>query len=235
MAKKVLVVDDEAHVVELLKMNLKQHGYEPLCAYSGMEALESAERYLPDLILLDIMMPDIDGIETCRRLKQNPKLRSIPIIMLTAKSEEIDKVIGLSVGADDYVTKPFGLRELFARINAILRRNHFTSDHLLMAGDIQIDTAAYLVTVADRRIDLTPSEFSILKLLVGNAGNVVTREQLATYLSPDSSIDQSTLNVHVLKLRRKIGDFRIETVRGVGYRLNVIADTETEHHEKKKS
>lgn len=222
MPKKILVVDDEEHIVELLKMNLKQHGYEPLCAYSGLEALRIAERCLPDLILLDIMMPDMDGLETCRRLKQDRKLRKIPIIMLTAKSEETDKVIGLSVGADDYITKPFSLRELFARINVALRRLQYEEeekDNLIYAGDIQIDTAAHRVKLANNDIDLTLTEFNILKLLVNNVGNVVTREQLIDYLCTDDPIEPSTLNVHILKLRRKIGDFRIETVRGVGYRL----------------
>jgi two-component system alkaline phosphatase synthesis response regulator PhoP len=219
LAKKILVVDDEVHIVELLKMNLKQHGYEPICAYSGQEALRNAEAYLPDLILLDIMMPDIDGIETCRRLKQNQKLRKIPVIMLTAKTEETDKVIGLSVGADDYITKPFSLRELFARINVALRRQYEEEDNLISAGDIKIDTAAHLIKIAGRDIDLTLTEFNILKLLVNNVGKVITREQLINYLSADDPIEPSTLNVHILKLRRKIGDFRIETVRGVGYRL----------------
>jgi two-component system alkaline phosphatase synthesis response regulator PhoP len=219
LAKKILVVDDEVHIVELLKMNLKRHGYEPICAYSGKEALQSADAYLPDLILLDIMMPDMDGIETCRRLKQNLKLRKIPIIMLTAKSEETDKVIGLSVGADDYITKPFSLRELFARINVALRRQYEEEDNLISAGDITIDTAAHLVTFADHTIDLTLTEFNILKLLVTSVGKVVTREQLINYLSSDDPIEPSTLNVHILKLRRKIGNLHIETVRGVGYKL----------------
>jgi DNA-binding response OmpR family regulator len=227
LAKKILVVDDEEYIVELLQMNLKQHGYIPICAYSGKEAIEKAQKTRPDLILLDIMMPDMDGIETCRRMKEDHLLKRIPIIMLSAKSEETDKVIGLGVGADDYITKPFGIRELFARISTALRRieQNLPETEVIYAGNLRIDVSAHTVTINDNEINLTLTEYHILKYLANNLNRVVTRENLVSALSPFISIEQSAINVHILNLRRKIGDDYIITVRGLGYKLIVPEDT----------
>jgi two-component system alkaline phosphatase synthesis response regulator PhoP len=223
LAKKILVVDDEEYIVELLQMNLKQQGYVPICAYSGIEAIEKAQKMKPDLILLDIMMPDMDGFETCRKLREDHLLKNIPIIMLSAKSEETDKVIGLGVGADDYITKPFGIRELLARINAALRRaeRSLPSDELIHVGNLQINTSAHIVSINNNIINLTLTEYHILKYLAENVNRVVTRENLISALSPFISIEQSAINVHMLNLRRKIGSNYIITVRGLGYKLIV--------------
>ncbi|WRS26424.1 response regulator transcription factor [Oscillospiraceae bacterium MB08-C2-2] len=220
MKKKILVVDDEIHIVELLGLNLKKQGYQPLCAYSGLEALKIAEAHLPDLILLDVMMPEMDGLETCRRLKQNRLLRHIPVIMVSAKTEETDTVIGLGMGADDYIAKPFGLRELFARIGVALRRcEDQPEDGILSAGSFRIDINAHLVECDGSRVNLTLTEYSILKMLVEHAGHVVTREQLIHSSQINAATEPGAVNVHILNLRRKIGEGYIETVRGVGYRL----------------
>ena len=221
--KKILVTDDEENIVELLRMNLKAAGFLPICAYSGMEALDKARRMRPDLILLDIMMPGMDGLETCRKLRENPQLKKVPIIFLSARSEEADKVIGLGVGADDYITKPFGIRELIARINAVLRRTEQPDDELIVAGNLRIDPNAHTVTINDQNVNLTLTEFYILKLLAENVNRVVTREQMVSALSPFISIEQSAINVHMLNLRRKIGEQYIATIRGLGYKF-VIPD-----------
>lgn len=221
MANKILVVDDEEYIVELLEINLKQHGYETICAYSGMEALEQAHKTRPDLILLDIMMPGMDGLETCRKLREDRELKKIPIIMLSAKSEETDKVIGLGVGADDYITKPFGIRELLARIKVALRRleQNMPEDNLIRVGDLQINPSAYTVSVNGDSVNLTLTEYHILQYMAEHVGNVITRENLVTALSPIISLELGSINVHMLKLRRKIGDHYIVTVRGIGYKL----------------
>lgn len=228
MAKKILVVDDEEYIVELLRMNLKKQGYVPICAYSGAEALDKAQKMKPDLILLDIMMPDMDGLETCRKLREDHLLKKVPIIILSAKSEETDKVIGLGVGADDYITKPFGLRELFARINAALRRSELNlpDEEFIQIGNLQINTSAHTVTINDNIVNLTLTEYHILKYLAKNVNRVVTRENLVSALSPYISIEQSAINVHMLNLRRKIGDNYIITVRGLGYKLIIPDETE---------
>lgn len=221
MAKKILVVDDEEYIVELLEINLKQQGYDTISAYSGIQALEQAKRTRPDLILLDIMMPDMDGLETCRKLREDRVLKKVPIIMLSAKSEETDKVIGLGVGADDYITKPFGIRELLARINVALRRveRNLTDDELICVGALQINPSAYTVSVNGNPVSLTLTEYSILQYLAQHLDHVITRESLVSALSPVVSIEQGAINVHMLNLRRKIGDNYIVTVRGIGYKL----------------
>lgn len=226
MARKILIVDDEEYIVELLQINLRQQGFLPICAYSGMEALEKAHQSRPDLILLDIMMPDMDGIETCRKLREDPTLKKVPIIMLSAKSEETDKVIGLGVGADDYITKPFGIRELFARINAALRRVEPSQpdEGLICVGNLQINPSSHMVSIDGNAVNLTLTEFHILKYLAEHVNCVVTRDNLVSALSPFILIEQSAINVHMLNVRRKIGEEYIETVRGVGYKLIVPAN-----------
>lgn len=225
LAKKILIVDDEEYIVELLRINLKKQGYEPICAYSGVEALEQAQKMRPDLILLDIMMPDMDGLETCRKLREDRTMKKVPIIILSAKSEETDKVIGLGVGADDYMTKPFGIRELMARINAALRRSEqsIPEDDLIRVGNLRIDPSAHAVSVNDKPVNLTLTEYQILYYMAENVGRVITRENLVSALSGVVSIEIGSINVHMLNLRRKIGENYFMTVRGLGYKL-VIPD-----------
>jgi len=227
LAKKILVIDDEEYIVELLRMNLKQQGYVPICAYSGMEAIDKAQKMRPDLILLDIMMPDMDGLETCRKLREDHLLKKVPIIMLSAKSEETDKVIGLGVGADDYITKPFGIRELLARINAVLRRTeqNLPDEELIYVGNLRINISAHIVSINDNIVNLTLTEYHILKYLAENLNRVVTRENLVLALSQFISIEQSAINVHMLNLRRKIGDSYIITIRVLGYKLIIPDET----------
>lgn len=225
LAKKILIVDDEEYIVELLRINLKKQGYEPICAYSGTEALEQAQKMRPDLILLDIMMPDMDGLETCRKLREDRTMKKVPIIILSAKSEETDKVIGLGVGADDYMTKPFGIRELMARINAALRRaeQSIPEDELIRVGNLRIDPSAHAVSVNGKPVNLTLTEYHILSYMAKNVGRVITRENLISALSGVVSIEIGSINVHMLNLRRKIGENYFITVRGLGYKL-VIPD-----------
>ena len=229
--KKVLVVDDERHIVEFLVMNLRQNQYESLIAYDGYEAVDIARAEHPDMILLDSMLPGMSGIETCRTLKQDEKTRHIPIIFLTAKSEESDKVIGLGLGADDYITKPFGLRELFARIEAVLRRS--SQDVLPVARtadlriqDISINVERFSVEKAGEKINLSPTEFSLLAALARNVGKVLSRKELVESLALGSEAAEGrSLDVHLRNLRKKLGDSPrpegyIDTVRGFGLKAN---------------
>lgn len=228
MKKKILIVDDEIHIIELIAMNLKNQGYETIYALSGESAIELAISELPDLILLDLMLEGIDGIETCRRLKMNHTVENIPVIMVTAKSEESDKVIGLGMGADDYITKPFGLKELFARISAVLRRveKQNGSDSILRFNDLIIDSLQYQVSLKGVPLNLTLSEFRILKMLVSQQGNILARGKiLSEILGKDSSSDDRILDVHMRNLRKKLAidsahSISIDTVRGVGYKIS---------------
>ena len=228
--KRILVVDDERHIVEFLVMNLKQNQYDSLTAFDGYEALDLARRKIPDLILLDSMLPGISGIETCRILKQDPNTAGIPIIFLTAKSEESDKVIGLGLGADDYITKPFGLRELFARIEAVLRRAGSLAQpadpSVVRLQDIAIDTEGFAVEKGNEKIALSPTEFSLLSLLARSQGKVLGRGELVEALGLGTeSPGGRSLDVHLRNLRRKLGESPkaggyIDTVRGFGLKAN---------------
>lgn len=221
---KILVVDDEQSIRELLEFNLKKNGYETLTAADGREALQKAEG--TDLILLDLMLPEIDGIEVCRRLKTAAKTADIPIIMLTAKAEEVDRIIGLEMGADDYVAKPFSMRELMARIKAVLRRSSSSdrnNSNVLVIGRLKIDFASYQVWLADASVPLTPKEFDLLKLLVTNQGRAFSRDELLERVwGYEYYGDTRTVDVHIRHLRSKLAadealSSAIETVRGVGY------------------
>ncbi len=221
---KILVVDDEQSIRELLEFNLKKNGYEMLTAADGREALQKAEG--TDLILLDLMLPEIDGIEVCRRLKTAAKTADIPIIMLTAKAEEVDRIIGLEMGADDYVAKPFSMRELMARIKAVLRRSSSSdrnNSNVLVIGRLKIDFASYQVWLADASVPLTPKEFDLLKLLVTNQGRAFSRDELLERVwGYEYYGDTRTVDVHIRHLRSKLAadealSNAIETVRGVGY------------------
>lgn len=240
MASKILVVDDEAVLLETIAYNLEQAGYQVTTAADGATALEAAHREKPDLIILDLMLPVIDGLEVCRRLRREDDLANTLILMLTAKSEEIDKVVGLEVGADDYVTKPFGRHELLARVRALLRRLNKASvtseenvqksvdeevrrPRILEAGPIRIDLDGRQVYCRGQEIEFQPKQFDLLKYLVQNRGTVLTRDQLLQNVwGYDYVGDTRTVDVHVRWLREKLEEDPanprlIQTVRGVGY------------------
>ncbi len=238
MGRKVLLVDDEPVLVETIAYNLQQAGYEVTTVADGASALEAARRETPDLVILDIMLPEMDGLEVCRLLRREQNTATTPIMMLTAKGEEIDKVVGLEVGADDYVTKPFGRRELLARVRALLRRADYvpadypareTSDEELrslrelVAGPIRIDLAGRRVNCRGQDLELQPKQFELLAYLVRNRGTVLTRDQiLHNVWGYDYVGDTRTVDVHVRWLREKLEEDPanprlIQTVRGVGY------------------
>jgi two-component system alkaline phosphatase synthesis response regulator PhoP len=240
VARKILVVDDEAVLVETMAYNLEQAGYQVITVADGASALEAARRIKPDLIILDIMLPEMDGFEVCRQLRQERATATTPIMMLTAKSDEIDKVVGLEVGADDYVTKPFGRRELLARVRALLRRSEYapssqeragrdgatevpTASRELVAGPIRIDLAGRRVDCRGQELELQPKQFDLLTYFVRNRGTVLTRDQLLHNVwGYDYAGDTRTVDVHVRWLREKIEEDPanprlIQTVRGVGY------------------
>jgi len=225
----VLVVEDEQDVADLLRYNLAKEGYDVVIVGNGADALKRAREIKPELILLDIMVPQLNGWEVCRRLKQDAETRAIPIIMVTGRVEEGDKVLGFEMGADDYVTKPFSPRELVARIRAVVRRGKSAETvdrkHHLKAGDLEIDRHRFEVTVKGQRVDLTPKEFELLATLVGTPGRVFGREELLDQVwGQDGFVEPRTVDVHVARLRAKFASARVplpgvETVRGVGYRF----------------
>lgn len=223
---KILAVDDDDSIRELLALQLTRHGYEVLTAADGAEALAKAPQ--AEFILLDLMLPKIDGYEVCRHLKSDERTKEIPIIMLTAKAEEIDTVLGLELGADDYLAKPFSMRELLARIKAVKRRvlpkpqeNQLT----ISLGDLSMDFAAYTVKLKDKEISLTPKEYELLKLFLTHIGRAYSRDELLTRIwGYEYYGDTRTVDVHVRHLRSKLSASpeianAIETVRGVGYRF----------------
>ena len=225
--QKVLVVDDEENIRMLVKFNLEKAGYEVLEASDGNKAIETAVNSTPDIVILDLMLPGIDGLEVCRNLKRHPRTAALPIIMLTAKSDEIDRVIGLELGADDYMTKPFSQRELVARIKAVLRRSNVavSNGEELLLGRLRMNFSQYEAWLDNEKLELTPKEYEMLKLLAENAGKVFSREQLLEKIWDYEYFgDTRTVDVHVRHLRAKLERVpemaeAIETVRGVGYRL----------------
>ena len=225
MPARILIVDDEPPIVDVLAYNLKRANYEVITAYDGQEALDKARAEQPDLIVLDLMLPGVDGLDVCRRLRQES---GVPIIMRTARVEEADRVVGLELGADDYVTKPFSPRELVARVRATLRRaeGQVGPATVIRAADVELDTAALAATVGGEPVDLTPTEFHLLAALARQPGRIFSREQLleavhgVAFEGYDRSIDS-----HVKNIRRKIEpDPRrpryIQTIYGVGYRFD---------------
>ena len=229
MAKdKILVIDDEKDILDLVEYNLKQNGYKVHCIATGEEVMEATANFKPDLILLDLMLPGVDGFDVCKDLKSQPDTREIPVIMLTAKSEDIDVVTGLELGADDYITKPFSPRVLIARVRAILRKRKKTTDvekasnKIIQAYDIQIDTRKHIVLVNNKKIDLTFSEFRLLQILAERPGWVFSRYQIVDALRGDDyPVTERSVDVQVVGLRKKLGSAGkyIQTVRGVGYRF----------------
>jgi phosphate regulon transcriptional regulator PhoB len=222
--KKILIVEDEVDVVDLLTLQLqKAGGFLVSVAHDGAEALKRARAELPALIVLDLMLPRMPGLEVCKILKTESATRHIPIIMLTAKAEEIDRIVGLEFGADDYVTKPFSPREMLLRIKAILRRGQPNDpEQNLTRGTITLDSARHRVFVSRKRINLTAVEFKLLSMLMQRPGRVQTRDRLLNEVwGYESAIDTRTVDTHVRRLREKLGKAAsaIETVRGFGYRL----------------
>jgi len=226
--KKILIVDDEKDIVELLQYNLEKENYTVDTAYNGEQCLEKAKINIPDLILLDLMLPEINGLEVCKILKNDALTSSIPIVMLTAKGDETDIVLGLELGADDYIPKPFRLRELLARIKAVLRRSmdiNSTSEkkkNIIMFKDLTVDLEKYQVTLRDKPLHLTSTEFKLLTFLVSHPGKVFTRDQLLNHVwSEDSYIVDRAVDVHIRRLRQKLltASEYIITIRGVGYRF----------------
>ncbi len=225
MAKsKILIVDDEQDVTELLEFNLRQAGYDVISAEDGAAALKKAREVIPDLILLDVMLPEMDGTEVCKQLRRDPITSRIPIIMLTAKAAEIDRVLGLELGADDYVTKPFSPRELVLRVRGLLRRGQPTDEpqEVIHVGDLVVDIPRHQVTVKGKGVDLTATEFKLITTLAQRRGRVQSREQLLQDVwEYDSMIDTRTVDTHMRRLREKLGVAAryLDTVRGVGYRF----------------
>jgi DNA-binding response OmpR family regulator len=224
VGRTILVIDDEPELVKLLDYNLTKAGYLVLSAKDGENGLAAARKHSPDAIILDVMMPGLDGWEVCKRLRTDPSTSALPILMLTAKAEEGDRVLGLELGADDYVTKPFGVRELLARVKALLRRSEIAtaSPEVVKSGKIVIDSSRRTVTVAGKPVALTATEFNLLKSLAEKEGRVISREDLLSLARGDEvAVMDRTVDVHVAALRKKLGKQgdMIETVRGVGYRM----------------
>lgn len=234
MSQKILVVDDEPHILELVKYNLAQEGYEVITAHDGAQAVARARDNQPDLIILDIMLPYVDGLEVCRQLR---RASSVPIIMLTAKGGELERVVGLEIGADDYVTKPFSPRELVARVRAILRRTAGETSPAqvgpLRGGALALDPITHEVMLGGRSVDLTAKEFDLLRLLLGHPNRVFTRDFLLEHIwGYDYYGSTRTVDMHISRLREKIEDdpsspTYIVTVRGVGYKFKAPGDPRT--------
>ena len=221
---RILVVDDEPEAVELVEFNLKQAGYAVSTAVDGAEALKKARSQTPDMIVLDVMLPEMDGFEICKTLRGEAATARTPILMLTAKAAEIDRVLGLELGADDYLTKPFSPRELLLRIKKILSRGQAAEplEQLLRFGDLAIDTPRHVASWRDKPFDLTATEFKLLTILAQRTGRVQSRDQLLRDVwEYDSMIDTRTVDTHMRRLREKLGPAskHLDTVRGVGYRF----------------
>jgi two-component system phosphate regulon response regulator PhoB len=224
VAERILVVDDEPDLLELVRVNLDQAGYEVRTASSGREALDQLRASLPDLVVLDLMLPDVTGTEICRQLRADPESVDLPVIMLTAKADEVDRVVGLELGADDYVTKPFSPRELALRVRAVLRRQRPQSPEgvVLEKESVRLDSQRHRCFVSEQEIDLTAKEFELLQGLMSRPGRVFTRDQLLERVwGSDITVTSRTIDTHLKRLREKLGPAAslIETVRGVGYRF----------------
>ena len=226
MVPRIVIVDDEPDLLELVRVNLTQAGFEVEAADCGEEALALVERTAPDLLVVDLMLPDISGTEICRRLRANPETAELPIIMLTARADEVDRVVGFEVGADDYVTKPFSPRELVLRVRAILRRRGGKDDGTssdLRRGELRIDTERRRCYVRGDEVELTAKEFDLLVSLVQGRGRVLSRDQLLDRVwGSEIIVGTRTIDTHLKRLREKLGEAgsMVETVRGVGYRFS---------------
>lgn len=220
---KILVVDDDQDIVELLSYNLRKSEYLVETAFNGKEALEKAVEFKPDLILLDVMMPEMDGMDTCRELRANPETAEAIIAFLTARGEDYSQIAGFEAGADDYITKPIKPRVLLSRVQALLRRQGATNDQRMVEqfGDVTIDHEKYEVTRAEVLLPMPKKEFELLSLLMSKPGRVFTREQILTEIwGNEVVVGDRTIDVHIRKLREKVGDQFIKTVKGVGYKID---------------
>jgi phosphate regulon transcriptional regulator PhoB len=225
MAREVLVVEDEPDIRRLVVLHLERDGFRCRTATTGSDALREVKAAIPDLVVLDLMLPEVDGLEVCRRLRRDTSTASVPIIMLTAKSDEVDRIVGLEIGADDYIGKPFSPKELVARVRAVLRRTQPNqATPVLTVGPITLDAARHAVSLNGQAIVLTPKEFDLLQALLEAAGRVLSREFLLNrvwgYARADV-IESRTVDVHIRRLRAKLGDAgsRIATVKSIGYRF----------------
>jgi two-component system alkaline phosphatase synthesis response regulator PhoP len=221
--QKILVVDDESDILELLKYNLAKEGYDVKVASDGVKGLDIAKSFIPDLIILDIMMPKQDGVETCRQIREVPELNNVFVIFLTARSEEYSEVAAFDMGADDYITKPIKPRALVSRINALFRRESKKKkeSHKIVIEDLEIDRTSYTVKLGEDRINLPKKEFELLFFLAQNPGKVFSRDELLQNIwGTDVYVLARTVDVHIRKVREKIGDSYISTVKGVGYKFD---------------
>jgi two-component system phosphate regulon response regulator PhoB len=223
----VLVIDDEKDLIDLVRYNLEKEGYDVIAAYDGQSGLEVAMKHAPDLVVLDLMMPGMDGLQVCQRLRSDPRTARMPVIMLTAKATEADRIVGLELGADDYITKPFSPREVVARVKAVLRRAASQHDEpsVIRSGELQIDLLGRDVTFAGHRISLTATEFRILQFLATRPNRVFNRDEIiSAALNNDAAVFDRTVDVHITSIRRKLGAAGdlIETVRGFGYKFRPI-------------
>ena len=224
MSERILVVDDEPDLLELVRLNLSQAGFQVDTAASGSAAMKSLQAARPDLMVLDLMLPDLSGADLCRKLRSDPKYAELPIIMLTARADEVDRVVGFELGADDYVTKPFSPRELVLRVRAVLRRRNTSANEssLLVHGALQLDAARHRCFIGNAEVDLTAKEFELLSQLMRRPGRVMTRDGLLDSVwGADITVTTRTIDTHVKRLREKLGETGdlIETVRGIGYRF----------------
>ena len=231
MTKKILIVEDEHDLIKLVKYNLEKEGFQVNYTTDGSLALAEMRRDPPDLVILDLMLPGMDGLEICRQIRRHDKYTAVPNIMLTARSEEADRVVGLELGADDYVTKPFSTRELIARIRALLRRHEPSPQRsALQRGQLLIDPTAHSVAVSGRRVDLSALEFRLLHYLAAHPGMVFSRDQLLDRVwGDDRSVTPRSVDVYIRRLREKIEPepnepFYVHTVHGVGYRFSTDAE-----------
>ena len=227
MTKRVLVIEDEPDLRSTLEFNLKSENYKVTTASDGRSALEEISKNIPDLILLDLMLPDMSGLEICKKIRGESFSDKVSIIMLTAKGEEVDRVVGFELGADDYVVKPFSVRELMLRVSSILKRSKekASNDEKIVIGDIEINLASHRVFISEIEVELTAKEFELLKYLTERNGRIQTRESLLEHVwGYNNSVTTRTVDTHIKRLRSKIGEVgtRIETVRGVGYRFNYV-------------
>ena len=225
--EKILVVDDEEHIQELIRFNLENNGYKVVSATDGNEALKLALQECPQLVLLDLMLPGKDGYDVCKEIRRNNAISNTPIIMITAKSEELDKILGLELGADDYMTKPFSIRELLARVKAVLRRTAIQQiDKSYKFGNVTVDFEKHEIMKDDKKVDLTLKEYELLEILIKNKGRVMTRDFLLDKIWGYDFIGETrTVDVHIRHLRQKIeADDKnpqfVETIRGIGYRFS---------------
>ena len=224
MKPKILIVDDESDALEILGFKLREAGFNPIFAKDGTRAIAAARDEKPDLMVLDLMLPEVDGLEVCKILRRDANTAKMPIIMLTARAAEMDRVVGLELGADDYVTKPFSPRELVLRIRKLLARNSSTpeSGAYIKIGDIEIDIPTHVVKLAGKEVTLTLTEFNLLEILAKRRGRVQSRERLLQDVwGYENPIDSRTVDTHMRRLREKLGESTnyLETVRGVGYRF----------------